>query len=433
MSASPAQPIFHDGLPGRLRRIRVLAVLVALALLVTGYFWFQGRSERRIHVRVSAGDPLGHRHEIASFLVTEAAQRRLTIDLIPTDGSGEAMAQVAAGQLEFALVQGGLKPHEDLRQVAVLVAEPLHIFVRPELADQGFAGLRGKRLNLGPLGSGTRQLGLAVLERAGITSADYQDEQASNAQLRKMSEEQLPDAIFHVSSLPARLAELLISEKGYRLLPVPFADALAIRDRSVQESVIPAYTYGVDPPVPASPIPTVAPWMSIVTHKNVPDDVVIRLLESIFDGDFFLHAELPSVEVEQVIRRRELALHPGTTVFLNRNQPVITGDFIEGVENLRSFIVSLAVALFLVWRWYKNRASVSFERYFDDVTRIEQDILAAKSANSLDSSQMRELELRLSRIKSDALEQFSSGKLKGDELLSSFLSHVLDVRNCLRR
>jgi hypothetical protein len=41
-------------------------------------------------------------------------------------------------------------------------------------------------------------------------------------------------------------------------------------------------------------------------------------------------------------------------------------------------------------------------------------------------------EVRLSRLKAEALEQFAAGRLKGEEHLSSFLTHVADVRQLLR-
>jgi hypothetical protein len=104
---------------------------------------------------------------------------------------------------------------------------------------------------------------------------------------------------------------------------------------------------------------------------------------------------------------------------------------IEGIENLRSFLVSGLVALFLAWRWYRSRASVGFERYLDDVTRIELELLELHRSGRLDEERALELEQRLSQLKSSALEHFSSGKLRGDELLGSFLTHVADVRNCL--
>jgi hypothetical protein len=280
-------------------------------------------------------------------------------------------------------------------------------------------------------GSGTRTLALETLGILGLKPGDYVDQHYSYAELQMMSAAELPDGVFVVSAVPSQFAEWIVSQRRYGLLPLPFGDAMALRDRSVQDVVIPAYSYSVVPAVPSEPVHTVAPWMSIIAHRSVPNAAIIRLLEAVYDGDFALSAELPNLDPQQVVLRREFPLHPGTVTFLNRNQPLITGEFIEGVENLRSFLVSGLVALFLAWRWYRSRASVGFERYLDDVTRVELELLELSRGAQLDGAQALRIEQRLTQLKSDALEQFSAGRLRGDELLGSFLTHVTDVRNCL--
>lgn len=429
--APRTSPTLPDGLAGRVRRMRILGALIALALLAAGFFLFSSTGKKAYRLRISAGDRHGHRYDLARVLVAEAARGQLTLDLLPTSGSEESLAEVASGRLDVALVQGGLDTRPQIRQVAVIVPEPLHLLVRPEHFERGIESLRRLRLNLSTVGSGTRKLALDTLKLAGLKPGDYVDEARSYAELEEMSAGELPDAIFLVSPLPSRFAEWIITERGYRLMPLPFGNAMSLRDNSLQDVVVPAYTYSVVPAVPSEPVHTIAPWMSIIANRDVPDAAIIRLLEAVFDGDFALRAELPPLDIEQVTRRREFPLHPGTTTFLNRNQPMITGEFIEGVENLRSFLVSGLVAAFLAWRWYRSRSSVGFERYLDDVSRIELELLERHRSGSLDGAATSRLEERLSQLKSEALEQFSAGKLRGDELLGSFLTHVADVRNCL--
>jgi TRAP transporter TAXI family solute receptor len=432
-SVSRSSILPPDGFARRVRRMKILGLLIAVAAMTAGFFLYRGLGSNSYRLRMSAGDALGHRHALAEVLAAEASKRRLTLDLLPTLGSAESLDDVASGRLDVALVQGGLAARPEVREVAVLVPEPLHLLARSEIVDGGLAALRGARLNLGTSGSGTRRLALQTLERTGLKPGDYHDERATYAELEQMSAAELPDAVFLVSSLPARFAEWIVSERGYRLMPLPFGESMVLRDTSLTDAVIPAYTYSVAPAVPAEAVHSVAPWMTIVAHRDIPDEAVIRLLEAVFDGDFALHGELADLAPEQVVRHREYPLHPGTTTYLNRNQPLITGEMIEGIENLRSFLVSGLVALFLAWRWYHSRASVGFERYLDDVTRIELELLELHRQGLLNGERALQLEQRLSQLKSSALEHFSSGKLRGDELLGSFLTHVADVRNCLHR
>src|SRR5262249_55256321 len=93
--------------------------------------------------------------------------------MIATVGSEEALEKVNSRELDLALVQGGLFAPElgNLRQVAALYTEPLHLLVRKELAaavTQDLAALKGKRINLSQHGSGTYLLSKGVLEFAGI-------------------------------------------------------------------------------------------------------------------------------------------------------------------------------------------------------------------------------------------------------------------------
>ncbi len=106
--------------------------------------------ERPVRLRLTAGQAEGIRNRIAQELRREAARRHLVIDLRPTAGSQEALHALEAGQVDVALVQGGLEMQGSpvLRQVAGLHVDPLHLLVKQEIhreIDGGLAGLRGKR------------------------------------------------------------------------------------------------------------------------------------------------------------------------------------------------------------------------------------------------------------------------------------------------
>src|SRR5258708_8483334 len=101
-------PALPDGLPGRILRMRLLGLLIALALLAAGYFLYRGMGPKSYRLRMSAGDALGHRHKLAEILVAEASGRRLEMQLFPNSGSGEAVSDGASGRLDVALVPAAL-------------------------------------------------------------------------------------------------------------------------------------------------------------------------------------------------------------------------------------------------------------------------------------------------------------------------------------
>jgi TRAP-type uncharacterized transport system substrate-binding protein len=121
------------------------------------------------------------------------------------------------------------------------------------------------------------------------------------------SAENLPDAVITVASLPTPLIRHLVTRWGYRLVPLPFAEAFGLGDvdsddgpadfdpsraRSLVDRVhlhetnIPAFTYGVDPAVPSTRLPTFGSRILVVTNKKTDPEAVKRLLETIFQSDF---------------------------------------------------------------------------------------------------------------------------------------------------
>lgn len=420
----------------RVRRIqgnRVVALVAVLALAATGFFLFRATRAERHVLTISAGDGLGHRHEMARLLAEEATLHGVQLELASSRGSEEDVQLIIEGKLDAALIGGEVGRHQaEIREVAVLINEPLHLFVKPEIAARGITGLKGASLNLNRLESGTRHLAHKVLEFIGLTSGtDYEDLHYSYEELINLSDKDLPDGVFALSPLPWKIGARLVQQHGYKLMELPYADAMALSDREIQNVVVPAYSYCVNPPVPEKPLHTVATPMLLIVHRDVSKAAVERMLEIIFEQGFARRASLPPLDPRAVLRVREFQLHRGTISYLKRGEPVVNGQLIDNLENLRSFLVSAALALFLLWRWYKRRELIGFEAYFDAVTQLEQEALMKERTGQLTLADLRRIWQQLASIKAEVLEHHAAGSLSNEDQLVSFLTHVSDVRNCL--
>jgi hypothetical protein len=189
--------------------------------------------------------------------------------------------------------------------------------------------------------------------------------------------------------------------------------------------------YSVSPAEPPSPLPTIGTSLLLVAHDSVPRAAVLRLLEVITEGELARRANLPQLTPRVTDGFAELPLHSGALAFQRRNEPFLKADLIESVENARSFLVSVAIALFLLWRWIERRTSAKFDRYIDEVTRIERSAMHLEESEAGDLDQLLALRRELSTLKAEALERFTFGQLKGEELMTSFLNHVSDTRGYL--
>ena len=404
----------------------VLALVVACGALVVA------TRPHRHRITITAGDLRGHRSAIANILIEIAEPRGLDLELVETLGSADAIAHVADRSIDIALVQGGLPAPETVREVAPLSLEPLHVLVRGEIWD--LEDLSGMRIQLAPPGGGTRLLALDVLELAGLSRPSgnvFTEVSHTYAEIEALDDAQLPDAIFHVSSLPSPNARAWIRQRGYRLLPLPIAEAMRLRNVAVLPGVIPAFAYGAAPSTPAEPVPTIATRMLVVAHRDV-DPIAIRVLLDALDSEVFATgARMPRAERRALWDDAELPIHEGTRAWLNRDNPVFTAEQMEGVESLRSFLVSLAVAAYLLFRWYRTRKIHGLDGYLAEVSALDRNVLEVERSAQLDLHRLLELRAQLGEVKGRALEAFAKGNIHSEELLSSFLTHVSDVRSHL--
>jgi hypothetical protein len=106
---------------------------------------------------------------------------------------------------------------------------------------------------------------------------------------------------------------------------------------------------------------------------------------------------------------------------------------VQDLESLRSFLVSAIVGIYLFWQALRRRRFTGFDVYLSEVTALEKQAHQLEEAASLDIPALIVIRNRLSTIKTEALEKFTAGNLRGEELMNSFLIHVTDVRNYLNQ
>jgi TRAP transporter TAXI family solute receptor len=445
----------------------IVAILAVAAFGLAVVFYVHQPKEAPVSLTLTGGDTVGIRHRMAEMLAHEARAQELRIRVIGTAGSEESLRKVEAGQLDVALIMGGLNtthfPH--VQQVAALHLEPLHLLVKDELADlvtKDLQALKGKTINLQGHGAGTHWLAASVLEFAGLryphggTAGSYRVSELTYQQLeRQIDPKRLPDAVFLTSTLPAPVARHLVTRSGYRLVPLPFAQAFAlgsleederpleagsaeieIRKEHIYDAVIPAFTYRVNPGVPPDDLHTLGTRLLLVAHRRVPEDVVVRLLDAVFNTRF-AKVSHPPVDTKLLELPPELPLHAGTVEYLARSRPLITGEIIDALSNSLSILGASLGGMLFTWQWvrqrYRFRRDQGFEVYIQRVSDIEQQAMDMELSSTLPLRPLLRLQRELGHLKAEALRKFAEGELEGEELMSGFLSHLNDARAYLTR
>jgi hypothetical protein len=450
---------------GRLILAAILLVALTASIVATIALTRSGRA--RTYQVYLVSDLVPFRKSLAEQIRAEGQRKGL--DLVLTSkhyGSLEGLKEVdSPNAIKLALIPAGITAgnYPSVRTVAVLMNEPLHVLVRPNLAEKGLGALQGKRVNLGPVTSCSHHLAREVLEFAGLTPAggsgaagyilettppeDLDRELARIEALKGSSRTEairkLPDAVVFIAPLPSHLARLLVRGFGYQFVPVPFGEAFCLDrlntpnphgvrvDRSaLTTSVIPPSTYGGDPPVPAKACPTVSAPLVLVAQDDTDPEAVYRLLEVVYDSPLTTFLRPPPLNEQHF----SFPPHAGTERFLHRHDPLVTSDSASMLGRIAGSIgafVSGIIALYTLLRLRKLRR---FEAYYHEISQIEriasgleQDPEAPATPDALRTY----LQKRLSALRSSVLQDFADGGLMGEGLVAGIIAAIHDTRSTL--
>jgi TRAP-type uncharacterized transport system substrate-binding protein len=442
-------------------------LVVAIAGCLFAAFALLRHSAPRIHAIRLTTDTMRRTVLLAEQIRSEGARHHLDIALTEKEqGTLSALEDVdGASENKFALVIGGVTtryyPH--IRTVTSLANEHLHLLVKRELAEKGVFGLRGKRIGLGPSTTASYHVARDVLNFIGLQptfetkSGGYGIDSMTHEQgvreldriaslkepARAQAIARLPDAVMFLAPLPSSLARQLVTEFGYQLAQLPFADAYGLDrlnpsdpdgvriDRTmVTSGVIPAYTYRSNPAEPAKECPTICVPLILVARDNADPEAVSLLLETIYDSPLASAIRLPALN-EQV---DTFPRHSGTERYLHRTDPLLTPEVGFRLGTLVGGIGAFMSGLIAFYGFLRLRNLRRFESYYREIEQIEMIAsgLEDDPAASTDVPSLRShLERRLSTLKCEVLSDFAAGGLKGEALMAGIIALINDTRDSL--
>ncbi|MDO5528674.1 MAG: TAXI family TRAP transporter solute-binding subunit [Paracoccus sp. (in: a-proteobacteria)] len=259
------------------------------------------------------GGPCGVPGLVASALASAGSVENLIAVSGKVLESSFAQANTARDAFTARGAFAGRAPMDDLRLIANLYPERVHIVVPAGSPAHSVADLAGARIAVGQPGSGTRGDAMRLLHLAGITE--------DNADLRGMGADAAAqalaageiDALIYVAGAPAPVIADLAARHPVRLIPVEgdLARAFATAEPLFTPLDFPAGIYpGSDAPVPSLSVP--AQW---ITRAEFPDRLIYALTRVLWN-DNTMRQLAPSDLGRQLQRgyaleSLEIPLHPG--------------------------------------------------------------------------------------------------------------------------
>ena len=244
-----------------------------------------------------------------------------------TQGSVVNVIAVGGGELETALTQADIAYFAyfgkgvlakqgrlgNLRAIANLFPEMVHLVVRRESAIWKVAGLKGNRVNLGEKGSGTLVGAGIILAAHGLKEADVKSSHYKVGKASDLLRAGKIDAYFMFGGVPLNAVAVLAETGGIRLLPIAGEAVAAIRKEHpfFAEDVIAEGTYkGI------GAVATLSVGALWVTRLEVNADLVYGITRALWhprsrrvlDGG---HPQGRRIQLKKALNGVAIPIHPG--------------------------------------------------------------------------------------------------------------------------
>ncbi len=290
--------------------------------------------------------------------------------------------------------------------------------------------LKGKRVAIGQSGSGDLAVSLPLLDHLQLDLEEIEPAYLSYQQIEDEFDQNKLDAAIVTLGVEAPLLQKLLETGQYRLLEIPYIGALTRRETHFYPYEIPAGMYSrKQRVVPERNLPTVACGALLLTRESEPDDLVSVVTAQVLHQNFSRQMHLNELSTQGDTFAREnqgFPVHDGADHVYNPElKPFMNSEFVEATEGMRSFIVSMLIAGYLLFHWFQKRREKAKEhrldRYIRQLVEIENQQLKLDGNKPEDGPALLTLLDDVTSLRQHTLKQFSAHELNEDRATDVFL------------
>lgn len=251
-------------------------------------------------------------------LIAMAQSSRGSIDNIDGLKSGRFHSAFVQSDVAYWAYNGtgrfdGQTPAQELRAIAALYAEHIHLIARADSGIGSVKDLKGKRVSLDERGSGSYVNATQILEAYGLSEADLEAEFLKSTPSADAMITGDLDAFFITSGYPVNDAIELASRIPITLVPIDGPEAKTVTDAFpfYSSDTIPAGTY---PGIGATE--TLAVGAQWITTTAMDEDLVYAITRALWNDQARRlldvgHAKGKVVTLDTALRGIAIPLHPG--------------------------------------------------------------------------------------------------------------------------
>ncbi|AUL21441.1 immunogenic protein [Bordetella holmesii] len=301
--------------------IKTLTLAVAIAGTATS-------AQAQQFFRIGTGGTAGTYYPIGGMIANAVSQPgKLIATAAASNGSVANINGILGGSFESGFTQSDVaywayngsgtfegKPKaQDLRLVATLYPESIHLVTRKGSGIKSVADLRGKRVSMDEPGSGTLVDVRLILGAYGMTDKDVKAEYLKPNQAGDKIKDGGLDAFFFVGGAPAGAIAELASSAGIEIVPLvgPEIDKLRADQQFFTPDIIPANTYqGV------GETKTISVNAQMVTSAKQPEETVYEIVKAMYSDPTQKtlaagHTKGKLINKENAVKGADIPFHSG--------------------------------------------------------------------------------------------------------------------------
>lgn len=283
--------------------------------------------------RIGTGGTAGTYYPVGGIIANAISQPgKLIATAVASNGSVANVNGVLGGSLEAGFTQSdvaywaysgtgtfdGRPKAENLRLIATLYPESIHLVARKGTGIKSVADLRGKRVSMDEPGSGTLVDVRLILGAFGMTDKDIDAEYLKPNQAGDKIRDGGLDAFFFVGGAPAgAIAELASSGAGIELVPIvgPEIDKLRSTQQFFTPDTIPANTYQN-----VGEVKTISVNAQMIASTKLPEQTAYDITKALYSEATRKvldngHAKGKLITQENAIKGAGIPFHPGAEKF----------------------------------------------------------------------------------------------------------------------
>ncbi|KCZ95469.1 TRAP transporter solute receptor TAXI family protein [Hyphomonas hirschiana VP5] len=389
---------------------KIYGPLIVVALI--GFIWALSVMDPAPprSIRFAAGSPGGAYHAYAQRYERLLEEQGIEVELVDTAGSIDNLRLLEAGEVDVAIVQGGLATQEDaaiLRSAGGIFEEPFWVFVRADNPAESFGDLREARLSIGVEGSGTRALAQTLQQQyGGVWPETARQALGSTDSQAALFAGEIDAAAFAAAPGAAYIQALMQSDE-VRLLPFDRAGALARREEALSAVTLIRGVVDVGADVPSQDVPLVAAIAQLTVHGDIHPAIEALLL----DTAVLIHSE-PSVfseggefpnmsDIDLPVSKQVARYYQDGPSFLRQYFPFGVANFLDRAWVLLIPLLTLAIPLIRVappiYRWRVRR---KIYVWYKDLRELEAQgrALPAGEARAGVGKQLEKLQIEVGKL-----------------------------------